>query len=407
MSGQMSAASQRLLGNTGISPADAVRRLLDDGLDGPPYPCTHPCKRLRECSDNTVSSDAHAFLSISFKDRPHRYSTPFVLQAKKSAPERHSRSKRPRESVSPAQTQPIPSRFTQQPLSGNLPHLPNDLYEASMPPSGLDIMQVKSAKFADSSTSDSDYGWQEVSAVHSHQLSVQSQQQHAAIAAFRPEWPGLSNKRRQGDFDSTASAAYHAFSLATDVQSFAAALSEHTDSTQLQQNPSNSIELPFPGMHTLELSPDYAQPAVYEAVQQLMQHPGEYLQAVTCCPLSKVTHAHTCADSQLASQILLPSPLLLLLQQPCHSCRHILVMQGEIKHAVTAADGYTYDLASICKWAQDHSGIVKSVSPMTQMPLGSSMLVRNHSIQSLIESNAVYRPCHTHACPLCPISLHH
>lgn len=303
MSGQMSAASQRLLGNTGLTPADVVRRLLDDSLDGPPYPCTHPCKRLREGSDNTVSSDAHAFLSISFKDRPHRCSTPFVLQAKNSAPERHSRSKRPRESVSPAQTQPISSRFTQQPLSCILLHLPDDLYETRMLPSGLDRMQVKSAKLADSSTCDADHGWQEVSAVHSQQLSVQSQQQHAAIAAFRPEWPGLSCKRRQGDFDSTASAAYHAFPSTADIQSFAAALSEHMDSTQLQQHPCNGIELPFPGMHTLELSPDYAQPAVYEAVQQLMQHPGEYLQAVTCCPLSKVTHAQTCADSQLASQI--------------------------------------------------------------------------------------------------------
>lgn len=83
------------------------------------------------------------------------------------------------------------------------------------------------------------------------------------------------------------------------------------------------------------------------------------------------------------------------------------VMQEKTKHAVTAADGYTYNLASICKWAQDHSGIVKSVSPMTQMPLGSSMLVRNHSIQSLIESSAVHRPCHTRAFPLCPVSLHH
>lgn len=234
-------------------------------------------------------------------DRPHRYLTPVVLQAKKSAPERHSRSKRPRECVSPAQTQPTPSRDTQQPLSGNLPYLPDDLYETSILPSGLDRMQLKSAKLADSSTSDSDYSWQEASAMHSHQLSVHRQQQHAAIAAFRPEWAGLSYKRRQDDLDSTASAAYRACSPATDVQSFVAALSEHTHSTQLQQNPSNSIELPFPGMHTLELSPDYAQPAVYEAVQQLMQHSGEYLQAVTCCPLSQVTHAHTCADSQLAS----------------------------------------------------------------------------------------------------------
>ena len=297
MSGQMSAASHRLLGNTGISPADAVRRLLDDGLDGPPYSCTHPCKRLRECWDNTVSSDAHSFFSISFMDRPHKCSRPVALQAKKSAPESHSRSKRPRESGSPAQPQPIPSRFTQQPLSGNLPHLPDDLYEASMLPSGLDSMQVKSAKLADSRASNSDYGWQEVSAVHSHQLSVQSQQQHAAIAAFRPESPGLSCKRCQGDFDSTASAAYHAFLSTADVQIFAAALSEHMDSTQL--HPSNRIELPFPGMHTLEPSPDYAQPAVHEAVQQLVQHPGEYLQAATCCPLSKVTHAHTCAASQL------------------------------------------------------------------------------------------------------------
>ncbi len=334
-------------------------------------------------------------------DRPHSFLTPVILQAKKSAAERHSRSKRPRESVSPAQTQPIPSCNTQQPLSGNLPHLPDDLYETSMLPSGLDRMQVKSAKLADSSTSDCDYGWQEVSAVHSGQLSVQSQPQHAAIAAFRPEWPGLSYNKRQGDFGSTASAAYYACPSATDVQSFIAALSEHTDSTQLQQHPYNSIELPFPGMHTLELGPDYAQPAVHEAVQQLMQHPGEYLQAVTCCPLSKVIHAHICADSQLASQILLKGPLLLLLQQPCHSCRHTLIMQGEMKHAVTAADGYTYDLASICKCAQDHSGIVKFVSPMTQMPLGSSNLVRNHSIQSLIESKAVHRPC-----SLCPISLH-
>ncbi len=401
MSGQMSAASQRVLGNTGISPTDAVRRVLDDGLEGPPYPCTHPCKRLRDCSDHTVSFDAHAFLSISFMDKPHRCSTPIILQAKKSAPERHSRSKRPRESMSQAQTQPISSCFTQQPLSCNLPHLPDDLYEASMPPSGLDSMQVKSAKLADSSTSGSDSGWQEVSAVHSHQLSVQGQQQHAAIAAFRPGWPGLSCRRRQGDSDSTASAAYHAFPSAADVQCFAASLSEQMGSTQLQQHPSDIVELPFPGMHTLDLSPDYAQPAVFEAVQQLMQHPGEYLRAVTCCPLSKVTHAHTCADS---SQIFLTSPLLLLLQQSCHSCKDIHVMQGEMKHAVTAADGYTYDLASICKWAQEHSGIIKSVSPITQRPLGGSMLVRNHSIQSLIESNAIHRPCHTHACPLCPIS---
>lgn len=277
-----------------------------------------------------------------------------------------------------------------------------------MLPSGLDSMQVKSAKLADSSTSDSDYGWQEASAVHSHQLFVQSQQQHAAIAAFRPEWPGLSYKRRQGD--STASAAYYACSSATDVQSFVAALSEHIESTQPHHNPSNSVELPFPGMHTVELSPEYAQPAVYEAVQQLTQHRGKYLQAITCCPLSKVTHAHTCADSQLASQILLTSPF-----RVCCCCfstlvAHadtFLVMQGEMKHAMTAADGYTYDFASICKWDHDHFGIVRFVSSMTQMPLSNSMLVQNHSIQSLIESCAVHRPWHTHACPLCPRSLHH
>ena len=257
-------------------------------------------------------------------DRLHKSLTPVVLQAKKSAPERHSRPKRPRESVIPAQIQPISSRNTQQPLSGILPHLPDDLYEASMPPSGLDRMQVKSAKFADSSTSDSDYSWQEVSAVHSPQLSVQSQQQHAAIAAFRPEWPGLSCKRHQGDFDSTASAAFRSI---TDVQSFIAALSEHTDSTKLQQYPSNSIELPFPGMHTLELSPDYAQPAVYEAVQQLMQHPGEYLQAVTCCPLSKVTHAHTfcwlttgCMDFN--KSIAAPAALSLMQTHSCNAGRN-------------------------------------------------------------------------------------
>ncbi|KAA6421187.1 MAG: hypothetical protein FRX49_08886 [Trebouxia sp. A1-2] len=197
-----------------------------------------------------------------------------------------------------------------------------------MLPSGLDSMQVKSAKLADSSTSDSDYGWQEASAVHSHQLFVQSQQQHAAIAAFRPEWPGLSYKRRQGD--STASAAYYACSSATDVQSFVAALSEHIESTQPHHNPSNSVELPFPGMHTVELSPEYAQPAVYEAVQQLTQHRGKYLQAITCCPLSK----------------------------------------GEMKHAMTAADGYTYDFASICKWDHDHFGIVRSsiLSSAVQKP---------------------------------------
>ena len=54
MTGQLSAASHRILGNTEALPGDAATRLLSDELCGPAYPCTYPCKRSRAPSAQTV-----------------------------------------------------------------------------------------------------------------------------------------------------------------------------------------------------------------------------------------------------------------------------------------------------------------------------------------------------------------
>lgn len=71
MSGQMSAASIRVLGNTDASSTDACRRLLDGDLRASSTPCSCSCKCLRGAHVHTVSSQLYTHTATSLAGSVH------------------------------------------------------------------------------------------------------------------------------------------------------------------------------------------------------------------------------------------------------------------------------------------------------------------------------------------------
>ncbi len=207
-----------------------------------------------------------------------------LLQTRKAGLERHSRAKRPRETATPTPKQLPESCPTQQHSLGGPPYLPDDLYEESAQPSGLADVHMKFSKPMSHASPTP------LPAALFQQRSRQSLQQYAAIAAFRPEAVYLSSPKQkaQSETAATASVPANGYPSAADADVFSAALSANAEILRHQQQSYEVVELPFPGMHTLDLRPPFAQPAVYEAVQQLLDHPGDYLHATACCPLSQV-----------------------------------------------------------------------------------------------------------------------
>ena len=208
-----------------------------------------------------------------------------VLQGNKvSGLERHGRAKRPRETDMPETKQSSHMHLTQQSSHGTFPHLPDDLYDDNRQPSGLAGVHAQFSKPL------SHVFLPSLPAGHLQQHAWQSLQPFAAIAAFRPETSSLLSSRHkpQSESDITAADDDCHYLTASRVESFTAALSANVESLRQQQQPCKSLDLPFPGMHTLDLSSPFAQPTVYEAMQQLMDRPAEFLCAATCCPLSQV-----------------------------------------------------------------------------------------------------------------------
>lgn len=117
----------------------------------------------------------------------------------------------------------------------------------------------------------------------------------AAIAAFRPEeFTSISSQQAQWDprRPHPAPAVLKPFLPDADGACFAAALSACAESLKSQQQAHGVVELPFPGMHTLDLAFPLAQPALMEAGQQLLERPREFQAALTQCPLSQVNLRH-------------------------------------------------------------------------------------------------------------------
>lgn len=117
-------------------------------------------------------------------------------------------------------------------------------------------------------------------------------QHRAAIAAFRPEEIMSASPQQgrwhQGHFH-PAPADFDPFPCEADVQSFAAALSARVEGSRSWQQADDAVALlPFPGMHTLDLTFPFAQPARWEAAQQLLERPQDFQAAMTQCPLSQV-----------------------------------------------------------------------------------------------------------------------
>ena len=114
---------------------------------------------------------------------------------------------------------------------------------------------------------------------------------HAAIAAFRPE-EVMSASPQQSTWHQRrfppAPADLDSFPSNADVQCFTAALSARAEGLKSQQQAYDVVALPFPGMHTLDLTFPFAQPARWEAALQLLERPGDFQAAVTRCPLSQV-----------------------------------------------------------------------------------------------------------------------
>ncbi|KAL3156194.1 hypothetical protein ABBQ32_012479 [Trebouxia sp. C0010 RCD-2024] len=176
----------------------------------------------------------------------------------------------------------------------------------------------------------------------------------AAIAAFRPEeFTSISSQQAQWDprRPHPAPAVLKPFLPDADGACFAAALSACAESLKSQQQAHGVVELPFPGMHTLDLAFPLAQPALMEAGQQLLERPREFQAALTQCPLS----------------------------------------QAEIRHAVVAADGYTYDALSIVQWRQQCPAFISMMSPLTRRPVLDRRLADNFSLQSLLQAVAAQR----------------
>lgn len=126
--------------------------------------------------------------------------------------------------------------------------------------------------------------------VHAHH-SQPVVHHHAAIAAFRPEEntsASAQQGRQHARHPQTAPADLDSFPSDADVQCFIAALSGRAEGLKCQQQACDVVALPFPGMHSLDLTFPLAQPALGEAGQSLLEHPRDFQAALMRCPLSQV-----------------------------------------------------------------------------------------------------------------------
>lgn len=129
------------------------------------------------------------------------------------------------------------------------------------------------------------------------QLSQPDVHQCAAIAAFRPEeFPSASSQQGlwHPRHSHLAPADLDPFRSDTDGGCCTAALAACAANVTSQQQASGVVALPFPGMHTLDLSFPFAQPALLEAGQQLLERPQEFQAALTRSPLSQVNTQASC-----------------------------------------------------------------------------------------------------------------
>ena len=171
--------------------------------------------------------------------------------------------------------------IAQQCVSSSFPQLPEDLYNSSLQSNEYGSASRKFTKSIRPDPAD---------AIRRFENHLQPNvQRNAAISAFRPETTGAHQWGKPHPGQShTASAEQDAFPSSADVSLFSAALSARIQHFKAQQQLADEVELPFPGMHTLDLSFPFAQPACYEAAQQLMDHPDNFQAALTRCPLSQV-----------------------------------------------------------------------------------------------------------------------
>ena len=207
--------------------------------------------------------------------------------------ESRSRAKRPRELPVTNSNQPHGPgpKIAQQYVSSSFPQLPEDLYNSGLQPDQYGGASRKLPRFISHDHS--------AAATMGFENCLQPNvQQNAARAAFRPEIAAFRPEitsfaaHEQGSALSghpqTACADQNTFPSHADVSLFSAALSVRVQHVHAQQQLTHEVELPFPGMHTLDLSFPLAQPACYEAAQQLTERPGDFQAALTRCPLSQV-----------------------------------------------------------------------------------------------------------------------
>ena len=161
-----------------------------------------------------------------------------------------------------------------QPLHNGLLNLPEDLYDAA--DATLDSLVARHSRTTKNTRNHALFD--------AHVPSPM--QPAAAIAAFRLQ----PDNFREAAFNDTADAGrtHGRTPTAADADAFTAALRQQAQ-TACQETQSTDVLLPFPGMHSLDLSTHLTQPAVHEAVQHLMEHPTDFLRAATLCPLSQVT----------------------------------------------------------------------------------------------------------------------
>ena len=172
----------------------------------------------------------------------------------------------------------------------SFPQLPQDLYTRDCQSNQFAIHSRKHTRSIRHSS-------QILAECEVYQHSQPDVQHHAAIAAFRPvEFPPASQlppaspcqgKWHQRHFQ-TASADFDSFSSNEDIRCFAAAVSARVEGLKSQQQAHDVVARPFPGMHTLDLTFPFAQPALWEAAQQLLERPQDFQAAMTRCPLSQV-----------------------------------------------------------------------------------------------------------------------
>lgn len=200
-----------------------------------------------------------------------------VLQGCQDGLQRQSRAKRTRETAMLADEQPLqPCAKPYQQSCSFLPVLPEDLYVAEPEP-----CSQSQRLLARHLATTKKFSCSVLKADTRPQL-----QQSAAILAFRPNategqcaYPVADNP--------TASAPHCQYPTAADASNFVTALFQEAHAANQRQTPV-SAELPFPGMHSLDLSTHLARPALWEAVQHVVQQPGSFLSSATCCSLSQV-----------------------------------------------------------------------------------------------------------------------